>query len=64
MTDQRPDTDDRHEPAGTPSPGHGDLAARPSVPGADDGGAPTAVPGTYEAGDDERARGREWKPGN
>ena len=64
MTEQRPDTDERHEPAGTPSPGPHDLTARPVIPGEDDGGAAKAVPGAYEADDDEQARGREWKPGN
>jgi hypothetical protein len=63
MTEQRPDTDERDEPAGTPSPGPSDLTARPAVPGDDDGAA-KAVPGAYEADDEERARGREWKPGN
>lgn len=64
MSEQRPDTDERHDPAGTPSPGHGNLTARPAVPGEDDGGAPKAVPGAYAADDDEQARGKEWKPGN
>jgi hypothetical protein len=64
MTEQRPDTDDRDEPAGTPSPGRGNLTALPVVPGDDDGGAPKAVPGAYEADEEEQARGQEWKPGN
>jgi hypothetical protein len=65
MTEQRPDTDERDEPGGTPSPGPGNLTARPAVPGDDDGGgAPKAVPGAYEADEDEQARGREQKPGN
>ena len=64
MTEQRPDTDERNEPGGTPSPGQGDLAARPVVPGAGDDGTAKAVPGAYEADDEERARGREKKPGN
>jgi hypothetical protein len=63
MSEPRPDTDEHREPAGTPSPGPDDLTARPVVPGQDDG-APTAVPGAYEADEDEQARGREWKPGN
>ncbi len=61
MTEQRPDTDERSEPAGTPSTGQGNLTARPVTPGADDAADATAVPGAYEADDDA---GREWKPGN
>ena len=64
MTEQRPDTDERGEPAGTPSPGPGNLTARPVSPGDDDAGDATAVPGAYEADEDDQARGREWKPGN
>lgn len=64
MTEQRPDIDERNEPGGTPSTGQGDLAARPAVPGDDDAGTAKAVPGAYEADDEERARGSEWKPGN
>jgi hypothetical protein len=64
MTEHRPDTDEREEPAGTPSPGPGNLTSRPVVPGEDGGGAPKAVPGAYEADDDQRARGKEWKRGN
>ena len=63
MTEQRPDTDERDEPGGTPTTGQGDLTARPAVPG-DDDGAPKAVPGACEADSEEQARGREWKPGN
>jgi hypothetical protein len=63
MTEQRPDTDERDEPGGTPSTGQGDLTARPAVPGDDDGTA-KAVPGAYEADGVDEARGREWKPGN
>ncbi|HET6393684.1 MAG TPA: hypothetical protein VFG13_12750 [Blastococcus sp.] len=63
MSDERPDTDERDEPAGTPSPGPDDLTSRPATPGtADDG--PTAVPGAYEADDAERERGKAVKPGN
>ena len=64
MTEQRPDTDERDDPAGTPSPGPDDLTARPAVPGDDGSGAPKAVPGAYEADENEQAGGREWKPGN
>jgi hypothetical protein len=63
MTEQRPDTDERSEPAGTPSTGQGDLTARPVIPG-DDAGEAKAVPGAYEADEQDRARGRERKPGN
>jgi hypothetical protein len=63
MTEERPDTDERDEPAGTPSTGPDDLTATPVTPGADDGG-PTAVPGAYEADDAEQERGKAVKPGN
>ena len=63
MTEQRPDTDDRHEPGGTPAPGRGDLTDRAVTPG-DDATTPAAVPGAYDADDDERERGRAVKPGN
>jgi hypothetical protein len=64
MTEQRPDTDERDDPAGTPSAGPDNLTARPAVPGDDGGGAPKAVPGAYEADDDDRERGKAVKPGN
>ena len=63
MTESRPDTDERREPGGTPSPGGGDLVDRPLTPGADDGPA-SAVPGVYEADEQDRQRGRAVKPGN
>ncbi len=63
MTEQRPDTDERDEPAGTPSPGPDNLIAKPAAPGTDDDG-PTAVPGAYEADDAEQQRGKAVKPGN
>jgi hypothetical protein len=63
MTEERPDTDERGEPAGTPSTGPDDLTARPATPGTDDGG-PKAVPGAYEADDADRDRGKAVKPGN
>ena len=64
MTEQRPDTDERGEPAGTPSPGPDNLTAAPTTPGDPDAGAAKAVPGAYEADDEEQARGRAVKPGN
>ena len=64
MTEQRPDTDDRADPAGTPSPGPDNLTAKPRTPGTDDAGAATAVPGAYEADDAEQQRGKAVKPGN
>jgi len=63
MTDQRPDTDDRREPGGTPHPGTGSLTDKPATPG-DDATKPSAVPGAYAADDDDRERGRAVKPGN
>jgi hypothetical protein len=62
MTEQRPDTDERGEPAGTPSPGEGNLTARPVTPGEDDAGEAKAVPGAYGA--DEQDRGRAAEPGD
>jgi hypothetical protein len=63
MTEQRPDTDDRHEPGGTPTTGRGDLTDRPVTPGSETT-QPSAVPGVYSADDDDRERGRDVKPGN
>jgi hypothetical protein len=64
MTEERPDTDERNEPGGTPSPGGGNLTAKPVTPGTDDGGTTTAAPGTYQADDTEQERGKAVKPGN
>lgn len=64
MPDPRPDTDERTHPAGTPSPGPDNLTSRPVIPGADDAGQATAVPGVYEADEEERGRGRGSEPGN
>jgi len=58
MTDERPD------PAGTPSPGPDNLIEKPVTPGSDDAGTPTAVPGVYEADEAEQERGKDRKPGN
>jgi hypothetical protein len=63
MTEQRPDTDERADPGGTPSPGPASLTDAPVVPGRR-GNEPTAVPGSYEADDAERERGKAVKPGN
>ena len=63
-TEERPDTDDRNEPGGTPSLGAGNLTATPATPGDDHAGTPTAAPGTYEAGEAEQERGKAVKPGN
>ncbi len=64
MSDPRPDTDERNDPAGTPSLGLDNLTATPTAPGTDDARQPRAVPGAYEADDAERERGRAVKPGN
>ena len=64
MIQERPDTDERNEPAGTPSPGPDNLTDKPATPGTDDAGKPTAVPGAYESDDAERERGKAVKPGN
>ena len=63
MTEQRPDTDDRREPGGTPTAGRGDLIDRPVTPG-DEASTTAAVPGAYDADDEDRERGRAVKPGN
>jgi hypothetical protein len=62
--DPRPDTDEHGEPGGSPTSGQDDLIRKPVTPGTDDGSSPTAVPGVYEADDEERERGRAVKPGN
>ncbi len=63
MTEARPDTDDRAEPGGTPSPGPDNLTDAPAQPGGQADG-PTAVPGAYEADEAEKERGKAVKPGN
>jgi hypothetical protein len=64
MSEQRPDTDEREDPGGTPSPGPDSLTAKPVTPGTDETSQPAAVPGAYEAGEDDQQRGRAVKPGN
>ena len=64
MTDQRPDTDEREEPAGTPSTGQGNLTAKPVIPVTDDAHKASAVPGAYDADDAAHERGKAVKPGN
>jgi len=64
MTEQRPDTDDRAEPGGTPSSKQGDLTDRPAPPGTGGPERPAAVPGAYDADEPEKERGRAVKPGN
>ena len=64
MTDERPDTDERAEPAGTPSPGPDNLTAKPATPGTDDAARASAVPGSYAADDAEQERVKAVKPGN
>ena len=64
MDEQRPDTDERDEPAGTPSPGPDNLTSKPATPGTEDAAKPTAVPGAYEADDAEQEQGKAVKPGN
>jgi hypothetical protein len=63
MTEQRPDTDERNEPGGTPSPGPHDLTDKPATPGSGTGRA-AAVPGAYDADEDQQERGKAVKPGN
>jgi hypothetical protein len=64
MGEQRPDTDERDDPGGTPLRDPENLTDRPVIPGDDEAGKPRAVPGAYEAGDSGHERGRAVKPGN
>jgi len=64
MSEQRPDTDERDEPGGTPTPGPDHLTATPATPGSDDAGRASAVPGAYAADDTDQERGKAVKPGN
>jgi hypothetical protein len=64
MTEQRPDTDERNDPGGTPSSGPDDLTSKPATPGSDETTQPTAVPGAYQADDADQERGTAVKPGN
>jgi len=63
MTEQRPDTDDRGEPGGTPTAGQEHLTDGPIAPGAR-GDEPKAVPGAYESDAEDQERGKAVKPGN
>ncbi len=64
MSGQRPDTDDRDDPGGTPSPGPENLTSKPAAPGSDDAHRASAIPGAYEADEAEQERGKAVKPGN
>ena len=64
MSQERPDTDEKNEPAGTPSPGHGSLTAKPLIPGDEDARSASAVPGAYDADDVAQESGKAVKPGN
>lgn len=57
MSHARPDTNDRGEPGGTPSPGPDNLIDKPITPGSNDGGTASAVPGVYGADQVEREHG-------
>ncbi|RZU31671.1 hypothetical protein [Blastococcus saxobsidens] len=61
MTEQRPDTDEKQEPGGTPSPGPENLIDKPATPGGDGAGV---VPGAYQADEADKERGKAVKPGN
>jgi hypothetical protein len=55
------------DPGGTPEPEAGSLTRTPTTPersGDGEVGPPKATPGTYEADDAERERGKDVKPGN
>ena len=60
MTEQRPDTDDRREPGGTPTPANS-LTAEPATPGDNE---TTPAPGAYAAGEIDQERAPAVKPGN
>ena len=64
MTEQRPDTDERDDPSGTPSPSADSLTAKSATPGGTDPGDASAVPGAYEADEAAQVRGKAVKPGN
>jgi|tagenome__1003787_1003787.scaffolds.fasta_scaffold18835565_2 hypothetical protein len=63
MTEQRPDTDDRRDPGGTPTPAN-NLTAKPAAPGDDEKTPPTPAPGAYAADEIDQERARAVKPGN
>ena len=56
-------TEHHHDPSGTRADETDHLTNRATLPGESDPG-PTAVPGAYEADDDDKERGRAVKPGN
>ena len=61
MSEQHPD------PGGTPEPTQGSLTRTPTTPGqskAGDVAPPVATPGSYDADETEKERGRRVKPGN
>jgi hypothetical protein len=59
MAEHRPD------PGGTPDPEQHSLTRRPMQPEGDDRPErPHAIPGAYEADEDEQERGKAVKPGN
>ncbi len=64
MTEQRPDTDERDDPSGTPPPGRDNLTAKSATPGGTDVRDASAVPGAYEADETTQVRGKAVKPGN
>jgi hypothetical protein len=56
-------TEHRHDPSGTRGEETDHLTDRATLPGESDPAA-TAVPGAYDAGEDEKERGKAVKPGN
>jgi hypothetical protein len=56
-------TEHRHDPSGTRGEESDHLTDRATLPGEDDATA-SAIPGAYEADEDDRERGKAVKPGN
>jgi hypothetical protein len=56
-------TEHRHDPSGTRREETDHLTDRATLPGEGDPGS-TAIPGAYEADEDDKERGKAVKPGN
>ena len=57
-------TEERQDPGGTPPPGPEHLTATATTPGENDQSTPRVAPGTYQADEQDRERGRAVKSGN
>ena len=56
-------TEHRHDPSGTSQEETDHLTDRATLPGESDAKA-SAVPGAYDASEDDKERGKAVKPGN